>query len=672
MLSDHLNLNRSTATMPLPPMSEPKAPTLSREVGNVLVIVGLPNAPKASLEKLKAFAVKNVFAKKKVPSGTLELSTNDAGGSTGTGFMRFSTREQLVDAARKIKDLPFDKTHRLNSFPLAEYDDIMATSDECELPNIRDAGIAALVEGGWLLREDANDQFFVMQEGRVNVKVNRKNGADQVASDPRWDTKCDWSPLGTYLAQLHPRGVVLWGGDKFEQVGRVPHAHARLIRFSPCEKYLVTYSDQAGGESQIWDLATLKNLRKFPTREREQVIRFSFDDKYFSFVQNNQLVVFETATMQPLRNLPKEVQEARWSPSQNAIAYWSAEKAGRPARVAVLDIPSKKDLAVKGFFQVQSVSLEWQASGAHLCAIVDRRSKNNKSLSTQLELFQMNKANVPVVRLESKFLISSVSFAPKGDFMIIQHTQKHVPHQFPLDRIKAQEVSQQEFRQWRRMQQTTHYSLLKIESEKVSTVYTQIGALSTATWSPNGNHYVLVFEMGRPDCRLVFCNAKSQRLQESGNHEAANMIAFDPSGRYVVTALLDGQNQDSGYHIWSAHGQLLDRQSVKHMDDFQWRPRPASLLTSEDEQKIRKTIKKYHPQFHAQDLMLRQRASEEEIRKRQEHLARWEAIGSAWKRTFADEERLKAMRPDIVDEKLDVEEEVVELFVRGEEEEVNL
>ena len=45
-----------------------------------------------------------------------------------------------------------------------------------------------------------------------------------------------WSPLGTYLATLHGKGVALWGGDKFGQIKRFSHPGVEFIDFSPCEK----------------------------------------------------------------------------------------------------------------------------------------------------------------------------------------------------------------------------------------------------------------------------------------------------------------------------------------------------------------------------------------------------------------------------------------------------
>lgn len=50
------------------------------------------------------------------------------------------------------------------------------------------------------------------------------------------ETYVEWSPLGTYLATFHPRGVALWVGQKFDQFMKFSHNNVQCISFSPCEK----------------------------------------------------------------------------------------------------------------------------------------------------------------------------------------------------------------------------------------------------------------------------------------------------------------------------------------------------------------------------------------------------------------------------------------------------
>ena len=45
-----------------------------------------------------------------------------------------------------------------------------------------------------------------------------------------------------------------------------------------------------------------------------------------------------------------------WSPSQNIIAYWVPEDDNSPARVCLMELPSRKEIRVKNLFNVHDVS----------------------------------------------------------------------------------------------------------------------------------------------------------------------------------------------------------------------------------------------------------------------------------------------------------------------------
>ena len=59
----------------------------------------------------------------------------------------------------------------------------------------------------------------------------------------RWtDSYVKWSPMGSYLATFHPRGIAVWGGQDFNQIAKFEHPGVQFIDFSPCENYMVTFS----------------------------------------------------------------------------------------------------------------------------------------------------------------------------------------------------------------------------------------------------------------------------------------------------------------------------------------------------------------------------------------------------------------------------------------------
>ena len=59
----------------------------------------------------------------------------------------------------------------------------------------------------------------------------------------RWtESYVKWSPQGSYFATFHSKGIALWGGPGFQKIARLAHPGVQFVDFSPCEKYIVTFS----------------------------------------------------------------------------------------------------------------------------------------------------------------------------------------------------------------------------------------------------------------------------------------------------------------------------------------------------------------------------------------------------------------------------------------------
>jgi translation initiation factor 3 subunit B len=63
-----------------------------------------------------------------------------------------------------------------------------------------------------------------------------------------------------------------------------------------------------------------------------------------------------------------------WSPKGNIIAYWAPEKLQQPARVVLVELPSKSEVRRKPLFNVENCELHWQDGGDYLCVKVGRLS----------------------------------------------------------------------------------------------------------------------------------------------------------------------------------------------------------------------------------------------------------------------------------------------------------
>ncbi len=60
---------------------------------------------------------------------------------------------------------------------------------------------------------------------------------------PRAEAFVEWSPRGSMLATVHRQGVALWGGQSFGRLMRVGHPGVQRLLFSPCERYMLTFSE---------------------------------------------------------------------------------------------------------------------------------------------------------------------------------------------------------------------------------------------------------------------------------------------------------------------------------------------------------------------------------------------------------------------------------------------
>lgn len=128
----------------------------------------------------------------------------------------------------------------------------------------------------WLLDEGARDQFVLRYNDETEIWWNDPGKPDQKPdhSKKHWSERlvC-WSPRGAYLATFHRLGVQLWGGPSWSRQLKLSHGGVRLINFSPCEKFLVTWSPEGDPKQAyiIWDLRTGAKARAFAGAGEEEV-----------------------------------------------------------------------------------------------------------------------------------------------------------------------------------------------------------------------------------------------------------------------------------------------------------------------------------------------------------------------------------------------------------------
>ena len=99
---------------------------------------------------------------------------------------------------------------------------------------------------------------------------------------------------------------------------------------------------------------------------------------------------------------------------------------------------------------------------------------------------------------------------------------------------------------------------------------------------------------------LLFIDTEELGEIAKGEHDGCSEVAWDPTGRFlasIASAFYQKVHhdvnhcrhkfkpfflqEDTGFYIWSSVGRPVQRELVRKLFHFTWRPRPASLLQAE-------------------------------------------------------------------------------------------
>lgn len=434
---------------------------------------------------------------------------------------------------------------------------------------------------------------------------------------------------------VHARGIQIWGrrtGEdeddvQWESVMRFEHQNVTQAAFSPCERYLVTFNatDPERDDKRnpralvIWDVLTGRRKRGFLGPSRQMlgpegqipwpIFHWSHDDKYFARVQELPnasgttslgLSVFETPSMGMLdkksfRAATGNIVDFKWSPVSNILAYSTPEEGDAPARVAILEIPSRRELRQKALYSVSGIKLIWHAQGTFLCCEVERVTKSKKGRFTNFELFRVKAKDIPIEVLEykEKETTGDFKFEPNGYKFGVIHGNVESPGRTDVTFYDMQGNSG--------------------ELKKICTLESRV--CNQIHWSPKGR-FVLLATLGSQSGNMEFYDVHDAEkkgepvLVGTDEHFLCSDVQWDPSGRFVSTAVTYWRNRnDNGYVIWSLYGKELYRASVDMLYQFVWRPRPPSLLTPSEEKKARKNMKTLREQYEKEDKDMRANVS---------------------------------------------------------------
>ncbi|KAG2353966.1 translation initiation factor eIF-3b [Suillus spraguei] len=655
---------------------------------NVIAVDGVPIIDRSKLDKRGA-VIK--------PDDIYVPWDDNAAKTKGFIFIDFGNPDAAAFAASAMNGHPFDAKHtfRINRFTdIERYANIDETYVEPTVEEYRPKEHLR----AWLADSQGRDQYVTYRGDDVEIHWHGKPSQCEVAyAKKNWtELYASWSPLGTYFATLFRQGVRLWG--------------VKLIDFSPCENYLVTWShdpiSDEGNNIAVWDIKSGQLLRTFPTTAYENedpamkkqmqwpALKWSSDDKFVARVTPGQHIsVYELPTMglHDKKSLKIEgVVDFEWCPHgekdkedaekaakadkadkgakkrENMLAYWTPEVANQPARVTLISFPSRTVLRQKNLFNVTECKLHWQNQGDFLCVKVDRHTKTKKSIFCNLEIFRVREKDYPVEVVELKDTVTDFSWEPKGErFAIVSSNDPNLGNPGPGITIKT-DIG---FYQLDRAK--NDFKLLRTLTSRTS---------NTIRWSPRGRHVVLATVGSSTKSELEFWDLdfnteerrEGQNQLGSADHYGVTDVEWDPSGRYLATSASAWRHTlENGYAIWDFRGQELEKHILDRFKQFIWRPRPRSLLTKDQQRQIRKNLREYSRAFDEEDAAEESNVSAELIAHRKRLLDEWNAWRARCKRDIAEEKRSRGQKLNgehHEEEKEEIEEWIDEVIEQIEEE----
>ncbi|CAA2985342.1 eukaryotic translation initiation factor 3 subunit B-like [Olea europaea subsp. europaea] len=544
--------------------------------GNIIVVDNLPVVPKEKFEKLEG-VIRKIYSQIGVikEDGLWMPVDPETQKTLGYCFIEYNTPQEAELAKEKTNGYKLDRSH---IFAVNMFDDIekfLKVPDEWAPPETKPYSPGENLQK-WLTDEKARDQFVIRAGTDTEVLWNdaRQSKPELVYKRSFWtESFVQWSPLGTYLATVHRQGAQVWGGaTTFDRLTRYAHPQVKLIDFSPGEKFFVTYSSHEPSNPRdthrvvinIFDVRTGKVMRDFKGSADEfaiggtggvsgvswPVFKWSGgkEDKYFARIGKNVISVYETETFTLIDKKSIKVENVMdfcWSPTDPILALFAPELGGgnQPARVSLLQIPSKEELRQKNLFSVSDCKMYWQSNGDYLAVKVDRYKKIKKNTYSGFELFRIKERDIPieVLELENKNdKIISFAWEPKGHRFAVIHGDSPRP-----------DVS---FYSMRSGTNTSRVSkLTTIKGKQANALY----------WSPAGRFIILAGLKGL-NGQLEFFNVEELETMATAEHFMATDVEWDPTGRYVVTSVTSVHEMENGFNVWSFNGKLLYRIMKDH------------------------------------------------------------------------------------------------------------
>ena len=624
------------------------------------VVDGVPKVSEEKYQKLTNILTKIVSGPGRLRDNGVWHPVDEATGlSRGVVFVEYESPEAARAAQEALNGYALDKAHTFSATLYDEAERLSRVPDEYAPPEARPQGADAPGNlWSWMLDRRGRDQFVARFGDETEIYWNdaAKQQPDAVYARSSWtELFVVWSPRGTYLATLHRQGVALWGGESFARLQRFGHAMVQRVAFSADERWAYTFSEvPPSGPREpprfavvVWDVRTGARLRTFEGAQADFAVGaaarpdggLSWDafqwsgaggDKsgpsYLAHLKKGAVAVYESPEFGMLdkRSVKLDsVQLIAWSPADPLLAAYQSEEGNMPARIVVLRFPGKEELRAKNLHSVASVRLSWHPQGDYLGVIVEQWTRSHKSTTTHFELFSLRERDVPIDMLElpnKAEKAHALAWEPNGQRFAILHGEG-----------ARLSVSLYAMRADPRLG-TRGAVLLKTLTNK---------ACSTLAWSPAGRFLVLAGTKQTQNGLLEFWDVEEEALLSAGEHYMCTEVHWDPTGRYLATVVTAANTSDNGYYVWSFAGQLLYRAERNRFFQFQWRPRPPSLLSAERRRAVAKNLRHYSKKYDEEDEALLNAADEEFLAAREGVMREWRDWRAAREGWAAEQEAFR-------------------------------
>lgn len=317
-------------------------------------------------------------------------------------------------------------------------------------------------------------------------------------------------------------------------------------------------------------------------------IHWSYDDKKFAVLSKGTVEVFDCSTLRH-HQIPtlSGVTQISTSPATGHIACFVPSVNGAMGHISIINLKTMECVRRQNIFNPYAFEFVWHPTGRYLAAYsLCPPETAYKKFTMNVFVFRMKEKGIPVQAMDNTPLevIHSLSWEP---------AYNSARFAFVSVAFKGRNVSDKPT-----FKSDTHVVICsakpdKIERERV--VPTE--STTTISWSPRGEFFIAA-TIGVTGSTLLFVDSRTGDVINRQESVGTVTIEWDSSGRFatIVRSALR-KNAETGYTITDFYGRLIRNTNVPKLYEFFWRPRPRSLLSEEDLQKLARDLPKHKSAF---------------------------------------------------------------------------